>query len=365
MNWFDQAMADIGAAVDDAVEWVEDAAEDVGEALEDAAEAVGEFVEDVAEDIVEAAEDIAEWSLNVLDDYVFDPIDYMTGGAVDIDYDNGQFSAELDIGIASAGVSFGEQGFSTHAGFDLGLASGEISYDDAAGFAASGSIGVDWGPLPYASGHIEISPNGDVSIGGELQATLPLPTGSIDGHMEGEMYRRADGSWGAAGSTEIDVDTAMDDGTFSSAAALDFSKEGFEFASGMDAALDVKGAPPLAAHASADASAAIGDESIDFSAGTDAGFQVGSAAFDGSAEAAAEVGPVSDGLDVSAVAQQISSLAGSGELSEALGADQTGTTSADATALVESGEFDDFTTAIVNVELTEAAADDVWDDIGQ
>lgn len=349
MDWFEQAIADIGAAVDDAVEWVGDAVEDVGEFIEDTAEAVGEFVEDVAEDIAEAAEDVAEWSLNVLDDYVFDPIDYVTGGAIDVDYDDGQFSAELDFGIASAGVSFGEQGFSSHAGFDLGLASGEISYDSSDGFAASGSIGVDWGPLPYAAGHIEISPDGDVSIGGELQATLPLPTGSIDGHMQGEMYRRADGTWGAAASTAVDVDTAFVDGTFSSAAGLGLSREGFEFAAAMDAALDVAGTPPLAAHASADASAAIGAAGIDFSADADAGVSAGPESLAASA----------------AVTQRVSDLAGSGELSDALSDDQSGMAAADASALVESGVFDDFTTAIVNAELTEAAADDVWDDIGQ
>ena len=223
MGWFEDAVAWVENAAEDVVDFVEDTAEAVGDVVEDVVEAVGDVVEDVVEavgdvvedvvdavgDVVEAVgeavEDVAEWTLNTLDDYVFDPVDYITGGVIDIDYDDGQFSAGLDIGIASVGVSFGEQGFSADAGFDIGLASGEISYDSSDGLAMSGSLGVEWGPLPYVEGHLSISPDGDVMIGGELQATLPFV--DIDAGFNAGFGRNPDGTWGAAADASLDVST--------------------------------------------------------------------------------------------------------------------------------------------------------------
>lgn len=202
-NWFDQAVEDVGAAVEEAVDWVEQAVEDVGEWVDQAVEDTGEWLEDAAEVVVDVAEDVAEWTLNTLDDVVFDPVDFITGGVIDIDYDDGQFSAGLDIGIASVGISVGAAGFSAESSFDIGLASGSISYDETDGLAMSGSIGVDWGPLPYAEGHMNIGPGGEIWIGGELQGALPLPGGEIGGEISGGFGRRADGTWGAVMDTEL------------------------------------------------------------------------------------------------------------------------------------------------------------------
>lgn len=215
MDWFTQAIQDIGNAVEDGVEAV-------GEFVEDAVETVVDFVEDTAEVVVDTVEavvdstvgfvdtvvDVAtgerdvsafgDWAMNTMDDLVFDQVDYITGGAVDVDYDDGQFSAGLDFGIGSAGVSFGEDGFSASAGFDVGIAQGDMSYNSAQGFAATGSLGLDWGGLPTVEGHVSISPDGDVLIGGELQASLP----GIMLDLGGEMARNADGSWSASGSVD-------------------------------------------------------------------------------------------------------------------------------------------------------------------
>ena len=127
----------------------------------------------------------------MLDDTVFDTVDFLTGGVIDIDYDDGQFSAGLDIGIASVGVSFGEQGFSAESSFDVGLASGEISYDSADGFAMSGSIGAEWVPLPYAEGHLSFGTDGDdLHRRAPSKATLPLPFGGeIGGELSGGFER--------------------------------------------------------------------------------------------------------------------------------------------------------------------------------
>lgn len=209
-NWFEQAVEDVGDAFEDAGEWVEQAAEDVGEWVEQAAQDVGEVVVDVVTGIGEAAEDVAEWTLNVLDDTVFDTVDFLTGGVIDVDYDDGQFSAGLDIGIAAVGVSFGEQGFSAGSSFDVGLASGEISYDSDDGFAMSGSIGAEWLPLPYAEGHMSFGSDGTISIGGSIQGTLPLPFGGeIGGELSGGFERNADGSWGATADLEFDASSRL------------------------------------------------------------------------------------------------------------------------------------------------------------
>ena len=213
MDWFTQAIQDIGNAVEDGVEAV-------GEFVEDAVETVVDFVEDTAEVVIDTVEavvdstvgfvetvvDVAtgerdvsafgDWAMNTMDDLVFEPVDYITGGAVDLDYEDGQFSAGLDFGIGSAGVSFGEEGFSADASFDIGIAQGDMSYNTAQGFAATGSLGLDWGGLPTVEGHVSISPDGDVGGG--------LLVESMFGHVgiEGEMMRNPDGSWSAGGSID-------------------------------------------------------------------------------------------------------------------------------------------------------------------
>ena len=324
-DWFSQAVADVGNALNDAGtaivnaveavgEKVEDAAQAAGTAIANAVEAVGDKIADTAEavgdaignavnDAGQAINSAGASVLNALDDYVFDPVDYITGGAIDVDYDDGQFTADLDFGIASVGVSIGDQGFSAEAGFDIGIASGEMSYDSAGGFAASGSIGVAWGPLPYAEGHIDVSPNGDISIGGHLQGTLPLPGGSIGGELDGGLYRNADGSWGASGSVAVDVDGPMGTGahfgtdmsvggdgagslnfdagfdlsatgpggtgaSLSTDTSLGVGRGGIEFDTSLD--VSVNGPGGTGASLSTDTSLGVGRGGVEFDAGLDA-----------------------------------------------------------------------------------------------
>ncbi len=63
------------------------------------------------------------------------------------------------------------------------------------------------------------------------------------------------------------------------------------------------------------------------------------------------------------LAASVSELAGSGDLSEAISSG--GTELAQVVELVEADAFDDFTSDIVSSEITESAAEEVWDDIGQ
>src|SRR5690606_9354376 len=116
----------------------------------------------------------------LIDDTVFDGIDYLTGGAIDIDFDDGQFGVNLGIsGLAQVGVGLGEDGVT--ATLDAGLASVDLGLTDE-GLSLATEAGIDFGPLPYMNGHVEIGADGDVSIAGHVQGTVPLPGGILSGH---------------------------------------------------------------------------------------------------------------------------------------------------------------------------------------
>lgn len=182
----------VGGVVDDATDYVEDA---VGGAVGSAVDWFGN-----------ATEDLGEWALDTADDYLFDNVDYLTGGILDVDYDNGNFSANVDLGVANAGVSYGEDGFSANATADIGIVSADVSYADG-DFSASGSAGVDWGPLPYVEGHVVIDDEGTIDIGGRAQGTIPTPYGIVSGSAEGGYHQLPDGSWGAYGGAEGSIIT--------------------------------------------------------------------------------------------------------------------------------------------------------------
>ncbi len=473
MNWFEQAMSDIGNAVEDAVEWVGEAAEDVAEAVGDVvdliasgaevvgeaiasgaevvgeaivagAEAVGEMVVDVVEAVGEAAADVVDWTLTVADTVIFDPVDFITGGVIDVDYEGGQLTGELNLGIASVGISVGEQGFDAHAGFDIGIASGEISYDSDDGLAIGGSLGIDWGPLPYAEGHIDIGVDGEISIGGRIQGTLPLPFGSIGGEVSGELYRSADGTWGATSTVDVLLDGPGDTGaSLHNDASIALGREGFEASTATDvlldgplgtgaefhndASIDVDAGGDVLFDAGVEAAATglggkgIGtDANVGYSNITDAdgnvtttaeagaGVSIGGRAIDASTEfvgtrsadgersssvsgdvdvtgydapslAADRPGGGTSATDSAALveapsessaaplnnpaADSISQLAGTGDLSDAFASGEADVEVA--VELVVSGALDDFSSEIVSSEITEAAVEQVWDDIGQ
>jgi hypothetical protein len=183
--------------------------------ISDAADAVGDAVSDAAEDVYDSAStssfgDAIGWAgetvdtatfglasraMNAADDYVFDTVDYVTGGALNVDFDGGQFSVGAGFdGLAQVGASVGEAGMTTTGELAYG-STYELGLTDN-GFTASGSAGIDWGPLPYAEGHMQIDANGDVNIGGRVQGTVPTPYGILSGEASGGFIRTDEG-WGA------------------------------------------------------------------------------------------------------------------------------------------------------------------------
>ncbi len=204
-EWVEQAVEDAGEwteqAVEDAGEWTEQAVEDAGEWTEQAVEDAGEWLEEAAVDVAEGAAEAADWFGNAADDYLFDPVDFLTGGLVDLDYDDGNFTASVGIeGVAGISASIGEDGFAVDV--DAVAWNVEASYSDG-DFAISGGVGIDWGPLPYVGGHLEISDEGDIAIGGKVQGVIiPTKAGVIIGGGEAEYYRNADGSWGVGAAAD-------------------------------------------------------------------------------------------------------------------------------------------------------------------
>jgi len=429
------AFEDLGEAVvnaaEDVVDTVVDAVEDVVEAVGDAAEDVGEALVDVGEAIGQAAGEVAEWGLNVLDDTVFDTVDFVTGGAIDIDYDDGQFSAGVDLGFAEAGVSFGEQGFSANAGFDIGLASATLDFDSDEGFGASFAAGVDWGPLPYAEGHIDVGFDGSVSIGGRAQGTLPTPVGVVGGSVEGEFNRNPDGSWNVGGAAdgflltpsgtlitagahgafeqEADGDQNWNVGGYAGIRTADGlhaevggeythteddgvtvdKMEGYAEAGGYGVEAGIEGSYTHAQDEEGNEWEQTTLEGHVSGMGIDAeaGMKSTTTTQGGHSETVTDTWADVDGLDAGTLVDlgaqalgqaagfeggatdMVHDLAGSGDLGEVLG--QLGDTGGDIGAaidavgsLVESGDLGEFTSDVVSSELTEAAADAVWDELG-
>jgi hypothetical protein len=204
------AVSDVGSAV-------ADVASDVGEGLADAAVAVGEGAVDVAGnaggylgDAVGFATSAADTFtfggasaiLDAVDNTVLDGVDYVTGGVIDIDIDNGTLSANVGIdGVAEVGASIGEHGVTASA--DAVVASTDLAVTDQ-GLQFDSSGGIDVYPLPSYSGHMQVSPDGEVAINGHVQGTVPTPYGLLSGSADGGFVR-TDQGWG----TYIDADGTL------------------------------------------------------------------------------------------------------------------------------------------------------------
>jgi hypothetical protein len=195
-------VGDIGEAVVETVSDVGEAAWDAGswfggnalDALGGAGGVLGKAIGAAADAVDTATGGMAGHAMNAIDDYVFDTVDYVTGGTIDVDFDDGALSVGVGVdGLASVDASVGERGISY--GTSAAGAGAGVSLTDE-GFAADYTAGVNFGPLPYIDGHIDVSPTGDVSIQGEIQGTIPTPIGMLSGEVKGGFANTSEG-WGA------------------------------------------------------------------------------------------------------------------------------------------------------------------------
>ena len=151
-------------------------------------------VEKTLEKLPEAAVDTLDWGLNAADSAVFDPVEAMTFGLVAPNYENGNLSAEVGVpGVLYGGATIGEGGIGARYE-DLTFALGAHVGTDGS-FGADSRAGLDIADLPGAKGHVEHGPNGEMSIGGHVQAIIPTPMGVVDGSANGGFQKNADGSW--------------------------------------------------------------------------------------------------------------------------------------------------------------------------
>lgn len=197
-----------------------DAVGDIGEAIVDVADAAAEgvaHVADTASDVVGGAATVvntvtgglAEDLVEATDDLVFDAVDTMTGGLVDIDYDDGVFTASAGIeGVAHAGAEISQQG--------VRVESGSVLHDQTIGFTDDGlDVGVAAGidgvsqHLPYSGLGVDLDTDGDIAIDAEAKGTVPTPWGIASGTAAGAVHQNDEGF---VGYVDIDGKLILPDG---------------------------------------------------------------------------------------------------------------------------------------------------------
>jgi hypothetical protein len=186
-------------AVGDAAEAVGEAVVDVGDAALDAAGSAGGVIGDAVAATANAVDTVtfgaAGAVVNALDDTVFDAVDAATGGLINVDFDDGTFSANVGVdGALEVGASLGKDGVTAVA--DAYVVGTEVAVTDE-GFEYSTKAGIDFGPLPYTETEIDVDPDGDASFHHESRVILPTPYGILT--AEGEVdAARNDGAWGVS-----------------------------------------------------------------------------------------------------------------------------------------------------------------------
>ena len=196
LGWLRDRLGDVAEATWEAASEVADAAVDaVGAVAENAGDVIG-TVGEVADT---ATLGLGSAVLNVVDNTVLDGVDEITGGVINVDYDDGDISASVGVdGVLHVGAAVGDDGIS-HSASVIDQSFDISATDD--GFNASGQAGIDWGPLPYAAGDLIIEADGDIAFEGEAQGTLPTPYGIFSGEAEAEFMRNGE-DWGGRFNTD-------------------------------------------------------------------------------------------------------------------------------------------------------------------
>ena len=130
MDWFSQALADVGNALDDAADFVQDAAQDVAAAVE----AVADKIEDVAVAAAERIEDAAVAVAERIEDVAVAVADKIEDAAVAV-------ADKIEDAVAAAKGAVGNAGAAVANAFDD---LGDDIHDAFAGFGQSAAPIADW-----------------------------------------------------------------------------------------------------------------------------------------------------------------------------------------------------------------------------
>jgi len=142
---------------------------------------------------------VADELLNVVDNTVLDTVDTLSGGIIDIDYDDGGISANVGIGgVAGFGASIGEDGVSAESTTPLSESSLRVGNN---GLEFDSKAGIDQFPLPYVESHIEVDGDGNVSSNQVVQGPYPAYGGVAYGKAT-VGFERSEEGWAVAGEAE-------------------------------------------------------------------------------------------------------------------------------------------------------------------
>jgi hypothetical protein len=194
-----EAAVNIGASVTTGdFEGVVDAGEDFGGALVDHFEDIGEgvvgaagiaanstggtFQATVPQGLLEAVDEVG----------VFDAVDTVTGGIVDVNADDGNLDFQVgDPDVFGVGVHSGAEGFDSD--FNVGVAAGHVGSNDDGSFDIGADVGVNYGPLPNFGAHVAQDSDGDIGVSGRAELYIPTQAGLVGGEVEGAYQETPEG----------------------------------------------------------------------------------------------------------------------------------------------------------------------------
>jgi hypothetical protein len=142
----------------------------------------GVFQATVPQGLLEAVDDTG----------VFDAVDTVTGGIVDINADDGNFDFQIgDPDVFGVGVHSGADGFDSD--FNVGVVGGHVASNADGSFDIGADVGVNWGPLPNFGAHVSQDSEGQIGVSGRAELYIPTPAGLVGGEVEGKYQETPEG----------------------------------------------------------------------------------------------------------------------------------------------------------------------------
>jgi hypothetical protein len=194
-----EAAVNIGASVATG-DWdgVVDAGENFGGALVDHFEDLGESVVSAAGIAANLAGEtfqatVPQGLLEAVDDVgVFDVVNTVSGGLVDVKAEDGKFDFQIgDPDVFGIGVHSSAEGFDSD--FNVGVVGGHVASNADGSFDIGADVGVNWGPLPNFGAHVSQDAAGDIGVSGRAELYIPTPAGLVGGEVEGAFQETPEG----------------------------------------------------------------------------------------------------------------------------------------------------------------------------